>query len=35
MVCPSCEREIHREDMLTKNGCVWCDSELHIKKEEK
>jgi len=35
MKCNTCKRELPRKDMLTKNGCIWCDGEYHSKKKEK
>ena len=31
--CPSCERKVPNYTMLTKNGCVWCDSDYWLKKK--
>ena len=32
--CTNCYRDI-TEDMITKNGCIWCDIEYHKKRIKK
>ena len=32
--CPCCERKLPNNDMLTDNGCVWCDSDKALKNKE-
>jgi len=30
--CYKCHREV-RDDMITDNGCIWCDTEYHSKEK--
>lgn len=31
-ICRECGRKLPNYKWFTKNGCIWCDSEYHIKK---
>jgi len=34
MNCKSCNRALVDNKMVTKNGCIWCDTEFNIRQNE-